>query len=254
MTRRAFSTLAPILALTMVLAGCATIHRHTTAAQAATQITPAVAVAQESPAEDSADEAASFYLLKRTGGAELPVERMLEARRHAHTMPLYSLASRSFVRRGSVGASAHDLAIGTWQPLGPGNIGGRTLALAIRPDDPNTMYAGSAGGGVWKTTDGGQSWNPLTDLLPSLAITKLAMDPQNPDTLYAGTGEWYTNSQRGDSIRGAGIFKTTDGGATWNQLPGTVSAAVTNNFYYVNKIIVSPNNSQHRSEERRVGK
>src|SRR2546428_13021594 len=103
------------------------------------------------------------------------------------------------------------------------------------------MYAGSVGGGVWKTTDGGNSWNPLTDLLPSIGISTLAMDPQNPDTLYAGTGEWYTNSQRGDSIRGAGIFKTDDAGATWTALPATT----TSSFYYTNKIVVSPNNSQH---------
>src|SRR5205809_512142 len=84
---------------------------------------------------------------------------------------------------------ARDAALGTWQPLGPGNIGGRTRSFIVRPDDPNTMYAGAVGGGVWKTTDGGASWNPLSDLLPSIGVTALAMDPTAPDTVYAGTGE-----------------------------------------------------------------
>ena len=189
--------------------------------------------------EDSAQEAIDFYLLKRTGGAPLPAEKLIEAQRHARTMPLYSIANRRFVTE-SAKSPVRDAALGTWQPLGPGNVGGRTRSLVIRPDDPNTMYAGSVGGGVWKTTDGGASWNPLTDLLPSIGIASLAMDPKNPDTLYAGTGEYFTSSDRGDSIRGAGIFKTTDGGNTWKQL----SFTATSSFYYVHKLVISPHDSR----------
>ena len=183
--------------------------------------------------EDSYKEAAEFYLLKRAPpGEELPAERYLAAKLHAERMPLYSLAQRRF-------APARNANLGAWQPLGPGNIGGRTRSLLINPADPKIMYAGSVGGGVWKTTDGGASWNPLSDLLPSIGIGSLAMDPRDPNILYAGTGESYTNLQRGDSIRGIGIFKSTDAGATWNQLPGTTVSA----YYYVNKIVVSPNDS-----------
>jgi hypothetical protein len=197
---------------------------------------------QETDREDSAGEAVEFYLLKRTGGAPLPAEKVLSARRHAALMPSYSVSAGRFVSPRAKNAGSREAGLGTWQPLGPGNIGGRTRALVIRPDDPNTMYAGSVGGGVWKTTDGGASWNPLTDLLPSIGIGSLVMDPKNPDTLYAGTGEWFTGSTRGDSIRGAGIYKTTDGGATWTLLPFT---ADNSSFYYVNKLVISPNDSQH---------
>jgi photosystem II stability/assembly factor-like uncharacterized protein len=177
-------------------------------------------------------------MLKRAlPGDDLPVERYFEGKRHAERMPLYSLARRRFV---DAKATARDASLGAWQPLGPGNVGGRTRSFLIHPTDPNTMYAGSVGGGVWKTTDGGASWGPLTDLLPSIGIGALAMDPKNPDVLYAGTGEFYTGSTRGDQIRGAGIFKSTDAGATWTQLIGTANLS----FYYTNKIVVSPNDSR----------
>lgn len=186
--------------------------------------------------EDGYRQAAEFYKLKRVApGEEMPVERYVEGKKHAERMPRYSIAKGRLVApteksidRGS--------AIGAWKQLGPGNVGGRTRSLVIRPDDPNTMYAGATGGGIWKTIDGGESWKPLSDLLPSIGISTLAMDPKDPDTLYAGSGEWYTGSTRGDSIRGAGIYKTTDGGTTWNLLAGTK----TTSFYYVNKLVVSP--------------
>src|SRR6185295_7455001 len=120
-----------------------------------------------------------------------------------------------------------------WSYLGPGNVGGRTRALVIDPLRPRTMYAGGVDGGVWKTTDGGASWLPLGDLLPSLAVASLALDPSHRGVLYAGTGEGFGN---GDAVRGAGIFKSSDGGATWHQLLATA----TSDFTYVNRLAVSP--------------
>jgi hypothetical protein len=190
--------------------------------------------------EDEYREAAEFYLLKRAlPGGDLPIERYIEGKRHAGGMPLYSLAQRRFVDAPKTGA-ARDATFGAWQSLGPGNVGGRTRSFLFHPADPNTMYAGSVGGGAWKTVDGGASWTPLTDFLPSIGISAMAMDPKNPDVLYAGTGEYYTGAARGDSIRGAGIFKSTDAGATWTRLSGTTGTS----FYYVNKIVVSPNDSK----------
>ncbi|MDX1417972.1 MAG: hypothetical protein R3293_27470, partial [Candidatus Promineifilaceae bacterium] len=123
-----------------------------------------------------------------------------------------------------------------WTWLGPGNIGGRVRALIIHPDSPNQMWAGSVAGGIWKTTDGGASWQPEDDFMANLAVSTLVMDPTNSNTIYAGTGEGFYNS---DAIRGAGIFKTTDGGATWEQLPSTA----TEDFYYVNRLAVSADGS-----------
>jgi hypothetical protein len=81
----------------------------------------------------------------------------------------------------------------------------------------------------------------MADLMANLAVNSLAMDPKNPNVIYAGTGEGYFNIDGGiDSRRGAGIFKTTDGGATWTRLASTT----TEDFYYVNDIVVSPASSQ----------
>jgi hypothetical protein len=127
--------------------------------------------------------------------------------------------------------------------MGPNNQGGRTRQLLIDPSNPSTMYAAAVGGGVWKSTNSGASWAPLTDLLlPNIAVASLAMDPRNPQVLYAGTGEGFFNF---DAITGAGIFKTTDGGATWAPLAATTPppGATTSDFSYVNQLVVSSRDS-----------
>jgi photosystem II stability/assembly factor-like uncharacterized protein len=135
------------------------------------------------------------------------------------------LAAQEHVRR----MTHHGLA---WQSLGPGNLGGRTRALVFDPVDPRTLYAAGVDGGVWKTVNSGASWTPLDDLMPSLAVTALAIDPASRKTLYAGTGEGFFNA---DAVRGAGIFKTTDGGRHWQQL----AATATPDFFAVNRLLVS---------------
>lgn len=116
---------------------------------------------------------------------------------------------------------------------GPGNVPGRTRGLIVDPDDAThkTWYAGSASGGIWKTTDAGTSWQWLTSSLPNLATTTLAMAGSNHNVIYAGTGEGFGAS---DGVRGTGIFKSTDRGNTWNFLSST------NSFADVNRIIVNP--------------
>jgi photosystem II stability/assembly factor-like uncharacterized protein len=91
-------------------------------------------------------------------------------------------------------------------------VSGRITAIIIHPEDPNTIYVGAAQGGVWKTSDGGNTWIPTSDDADSLAIGALAIDPINPLVLYAGTGE---ANFSGDSQYGLGIIKTIDGGKTW---------------------------------------
>ncbi len=134
-----------------------------------------------------------------------------------------------------------------WQNIGPApmisskigqqqiNVSGRVTALAIHPTQPNTVYLGAAQGGVWKTTNGGDSWTPLTDNQASMSMGALAIDPQNPNTIYAGTGE----PTRGlDNYYGAGILKSTDGGATWTRQG--ISAF---NGLAIARILVHPTNS-----------
>jgi hypothetical protein len=96
-------------------------------------------------------------------------------------------------------------------------VAGRITALAVDPTNANVVYAGAADGGVWKTTDGGIHWTPLTDTQPSLAVGSIAIDPSNHSTIYVGTGE---ENFSGDSYFGAGILKSTNGGSSWTQIKG----------------------------------
>ncbi|MFZ9981512.1 MAG: T9SS type A sorting domain-containing protein [Cyclobacteriaceae bacterium] len=120
---------------------------------------------------------------------------------------------------------------------GPNNVPGRTRGLLVDPADPtkNTWFAGSASGGVWKTTNGGQTWELITPDLPNLATTVLAMAPSNPNVILTGTGEGFFNLNR---VRGNGIFKSTDRGVSWNVLSSTL------NFGDINRIIINPTSDQ----------
>jgi photosystem II stability/assembly factor-like uncharacterized protein len=92
---------------------------------------------------------------------------------------------------------------------------GRVTAIALDPTDTQVAYVGGAAGGVWKTSDGGVTWTPVFDAQPSLAIGSIAVDPSDPQTIFVGTGE---ANWTGDAYFGAGIFRSTDGGATWSQV------------------------------------
>ncbi len=125
-----------------------------------------------------------------------------------------------------------------WEEVGPYNIGGRTRALVIDPNNPDIMYAGAVSGGAFKSTNGGRSWTPLFDGQQNMAVVSLALAP-NGD-LYAGTGEgmYYVASGTGaQGILGDGVYKSTDGGASFTHLTSTTG------FSSVGKMAVSPNNS-----------
>ncbi len=187
---------------------------------------------REAEASEEADGAREWFLLQRVppGDTQIPFDRYALAREQIGRMHSYSISTGTYT--GVEKTGARDLAGRIWTNLGPGNVGGRTRSLVIHPQNPSIMYAGTVTGGVWKTTDAGQTWSPLSDLLPILTVGSLVMDPANPNILYAGTGELYGGFQ------GNGIFKTTDGGASWTQLSATTNF----NFAYVNKLVISPKN------------
>ncbi|MGZ8537181.1 MAG: WD40/YVTN/BNR-like repeat-containing protein, partial [Flavisolibacter sp.] len=132
----------------------------------------------------------------------------------------------------------------SWTERGPNNMGGRSRAIMIDINDisGNTVFIGSVGGGLWKTTNfkaATPTWNQIASISANLAITSLAQDPLTPNTMYAGTGEGYNNV---DAIRGLGIYKSTDGGTNWSFIANT-TAGGTNvaDFNYVQKILVYSN-------------
>jgi hypothetical protein len=134
-----------------------------------------------------------------------------------------------------------------WSPLGPAPIGtspntdsGRISSVAIHPTDANTIYIGAATGGVWKTTNGGTSWTPLTDTQCSTAMGSIAIDPSNPQIVYAGTGELHFSL---DSYYGCGVLKSTDGGATWTQLGASIFDT-TSGGATISKVVINPTSTQ----------
>lgn len=101
-----------------------------------------------------------------------------------------------------------------WRGIGPYR-GGRALAVAGIPGDPTTFYFGAVAGGVWKTTDGGATWLPLTDQTAISSVGAIAVAPSNHSVIYVGSGE---AAPRGDMTYGDGVYKSVDGGKTWSNI------------------------------------
>ncbi|MEQ9405177.1 MAG: choice-of-anchor J domain-containing protein [Cyclobacteriaceae bacterium] len=123
-----------------------------------------------------------------------------------------------------------------WVERGPTNVGGRTRAVVFDPNTTNKVWAGGVGGGLWYNndiTDANSSWTSVDDFWDNLSITSIVFDPNNNSTMYVGTGEgWGTGA-----ARGAGVWKSTDGGSSWNQL------SATSDYYYVNDLVVRDESS-----------
>jgi len=138
---------------------------------------------------------------------------------------------------------------GQWSSIGPNNIGGRILALALDPTDRMTIWAGSASGGLWKSTSGGEgssAWTKVNTGAPVVSVSAIAIDPADPDRIYIGTGElsFYQTGLVGTpgarSSYGLGILRSTDGGNSWQttDLEWTFPQVTA-----VQKIVINPMNS-----------
>lgn len=118
-----------------------------------------------------------------------------------------------------------------WRLVGPFR-GGRVEAVVGIPGNPSVYYFGAVAGGVFKTTDGGATWEPVFDSEPVSSIGALALDPSNPNIVYAGTGE---QCLRNDISFGDGVYKSLDGGKTWANMG-------LRDTQHIATILIDPNN------------
>ena len=160
-------------------------------------------------------------------GRTYPADYRMKAFRSAE-----KALSRSTLRKGA------DAAPLSWKERGPGNVSGRTRAIVVDPDDPQkqTWFAASVGGGIWKTTNGGATWQNKTPLLTALSTMTVAMAGSNHNTLYAGTGMGFG---RLVDLAGSGVWKSTDRGENWFQLSSTANGQV---LLAINRLVIDPQN------------
>ena len=143
----------------------------------------------------------------------IPMERLFDANRSA-------VAQRAMRKTGAT----------SWTERGPNNVGGRTRALMFDPNDSSKrkVWAGGVSGGLWVNNDitnPSTGWNNVNDFWANIAISAMAYDPTNPNFFYVATGEGWFNYA---ALSGAGIFKSTNGGASWTQLSSTTGESFRN--------------------------
>jgi photosystem II stability/assembly factor-like uncharacterized protein len=150
-----------------------------------------------------------------------------------HRAPWFKGLSSAFILLLTVAAAApaaaqvdpSNFAALRWRLIGPFRAG-RVSAGAVDPSDTNTYYFGTPGGGIWKTTNAGQTWGPIFDAVPMASIGALAIAPSNPQIIYAGTGE---------ETRGDGVYRSADAGKTWTHVG-------LRDTHYIGSIVISPAN------------
>ncbi|MFH0733166.1 MAG: FlgD immunoglobulin-like domain containing protein [bacterium] len=135
-----------------------------------------------------------------------------------------------------------------WQPLGPKGIisyfpahwgvsSGRCRGIDVHPTNPDIVYLGAASGGLWKTTNGGETWNNVSSTFTTNTFGAIAVDPIDPNTVYAGTGESFYGFTP-SIYYGDGVYKTTDAGSTWRQI-----APELGDYTHTGDIVVNPHDN-----------
>jgi len=169
--------------------------------------------------------------------------------KNIRTKELLHVKSLNRTIKGSGLNTLQDEAI-IWDELGPNDVGGRTRALALDLSDNTgqTMIAGGVSGGIWKTTDGGTTWQLKSDPSQHTSVTTIAQDPTNTSRWYYASGEFRGNtaSDRGNTATffGTGLFTSIDNGETWSRLSATtdLDAGWNSEYDFVSKIAIDPNN------------
>jgi len=154
----------------------------------------------------------------------VPTERIIAAKKRMEEIDMTTARA----------AGANQTASINWLERGPDNIGGRTRAILVDRSDAtsNTVFAAGVGGGLWKTTNfksATPTWTVINDFFSNIAITCIKQSPTNASEMYFGTGEGFENI---DAINGLGIWKSTDGGATWIQLSSTTNLSYVNDLEF----------------------
>ncbi len=147
--------------------------------------------------------------------------------------------------------------MGIWADQGPGNIGARANSIAINPLDSNVMLLGYSEGGLFRTSDGGKNWNPVFDDQSRLSIGEVVFDPINSSIAYAGTGD---PNVSGFPFIGDGIYKSNDGGITWNNIGLQETKIISqiriskqnNNIIYVSAMGIPFEKNNHRGVYKSV--
>lgn len=120
-----------------------------------------------------------------------------------------------------------------WRYVGPYRAGWATMAVGV-PSSPNTFYFGAAGGGVWKTTNAGLTWQGLMQHEKSSSVGAIAVSSSNPDIVYVGTGQV---DYRYDILSGDGVYRSDDGGKTWKNIGLSET-------HHIGMILIDPKNSE----------
>ena len=167
----------------------------------------------------------------QTESLRLPNESEWIKRTYPHFRADNDAYPRAYAQLQALRARAKTSDWGTWEAVGPTNIPGRISDVAFDPVNPSVVYAGTATGGVFKSTDTGKTWTPIFDDVPIVTIGDIAVNPVDPTTIFVGTGEANGGAY---NFAGAGLYKSTDSGSTW-ALSGLVET--TN----ISRVLVDPN-------------
>ncbi|MEH6406940.1 MAG: T9SS type A sorting domain-containing protein [Leeuwenhoekiella sp.] len=139
--------------------------------------------------------------------------------------------------KGITQGATKEATVTSWTERGPANVPGRTRTVVVSPVNPDKWYAGTVGGGLWITSDGGTTWSNATDYkIPNLSTSTIAISAASPKTIYLGTGEPFGNL---DELGGTGVMKSIDDGNTWAYLENTKT------FGGIGRLAINPNDANH---------
>jgi len=169
---------------------------------------------------------------KELGKMEYPAEWMYNQRAYPDNYINKKAIDDAIIQTKEALANKLNESAGTWTFVGPLNTGGRVTDVEISPNDDNKLYVATATGGIFRTTDKGQNWEPIFDDMSRLSIGSMAISPQNAERIYVGTGEANGSATDG-AFFGDGMYRSDDGGDSWTNIGLPES-------HHIGRVIVDP--------------